>query len=122
MQKILAPFLWLFALVYIDNIVVYSQEFPSHLQHLDTVLGAIEVSNIMLSPPKCHLGYQSLLLLGQKVSRLGLSMHEEKVCAILELVTPKSHKQLRTFLGMAVYFAVTAGSLVKCGSPDLGSA
>ena len=104
MQEILAPFLWLFALVYIDNIVVYSKDFSSYLHHLDTVLGAIEKANIMLSLPKCHLGDQSLLLLGQKVSCLGLSTHKEKVCAILELAMPQSRKQLHIFLGMAVYF------------------
>ena len=40
MQEILAPYLWLFALVYIDNVVVYSPDFESHLKHVDEVLGA----------------------------------------------------------------------------------
>ena len=79
MQEILAPYLWIFALVYIDNIVVYSSDFESHLKHIDRVLGAITTTNITLSLPKCHLAYQSLLLLGQKVTRLGLSTHQEKV-------------------------------------------
>src|SRR5258706_2820101 len=70
MNKVLAKFLWLFVLVYIDDIVVYSKTFDHHAQHLDSVLGAIANANITLSPPKCHIGYQSLILLGQRVSRL----------------------------------------------------
>lgn len=35
MEGVLAPFLWLFALVYIDNIVVYSKSWEDHLEHLD---------------------------------------------------------------------------------------
>lgn len=35
MQGVLAPFLWLFALVYIDDIVVYSKSWEDHLEHLD---------------------------------------------------------------------------------------
>jgi hypothetical protein len=105
MQNVLAPFLWVFALVYIDDIVVYSKTFKEHLRHLDVVFKAVEESGITLSPKKCHLGYQSLKLLGQKVSRLGLSTHKEKVDAIVDLDTPRNIKELQTFLGMMVYFS-----------------
>ncbi|RDB18869.1 hypothetical protein Hypma_014481 [Hypsizygus marmoreus] len=105
MQGVLAPFLWLFTLVYIDDIVVFSKSWDEHLVHLDKVLSAISAAGITLSPPKCFVGYSSILLLGQKVSRLGLSTHQEKVSAILDLVRPKSIHDLQKFLGMAVYFS-----------------
>lgn len=60
-----------------------------HCQHIETVLEAIKSAEITLSPSKCHFGYQSIMLLGQKVSRLGLSTHKEKVDAILQLENPK---------------------------------
>jgi hypothetical protein len=105
MQDILSPFLWIFTLAYIDDIVVYSRTFEDHLRHVDSVLQAIAASGLTLSPPKCHLGYRSIVVLGNKVSRLGLSMHHEKLKAIWELDAPKDRKTLETFLGMAVYFA-----------------
>ncbi|GJF00938.1 polyprotein [Phanerochaete sordida] len=105
MQTILAPFLWLFCLVYIDDIVVYSKTYEEHIEHLNQVLGACEKAGLTLSPAKCHLFYASVLLLGHKVSRLGLSTHEEKVKAILELARPTNRHQLQTFLGMAGYFS-----------------
>jgi hypothetical protein len=76
MNNVLAPYLWIFALVYIVDIVIFSVTFEDHLKHLDKVFAAIAESGITLSPKKCNLGYQSLLLLGQKVSRLGLSTHK----------------------------------------------
>lgn len=105
MQNILAPFLWIFALVYIDDIVIFSSSFEDHLVHVDKVLKAIKGSGITLSLPKCHFAYQSLLLLGQKVSRLGMSTHREKVEAIMMLETPRNVHELQTFLGMMVYFS-----------------
>lgn len=105
MNGILAPYLWLFALVYIDDIVVYSANYEDHIDHLDAVLGAIENAGITLSPAKCHLFYSSILLLGHKVSRLGLSTHEAKVQAIMELTRPTKISQLQAFLGMVVYFS-----------------
>ena len=105
MQGILAPYLWIFCLVYIDDIVIYSKSYEEHIEHLDKVLEAIEKAGITLSPVKCHLFYSSVLLLGHKVSRLGLSTHLEKVRAILELERPSKLSQLQSFLGMAVYFS-----------------
>jgi hypothetical protein len=59
----------------------------------------------MLSPNKCHLGFQSPLLIGQEVSRLGLSTHKEKVDTIVPLEPPKNDPTPQTFLGMMTYFA-----------------
>ena len=105
MQGVLSPFLWLFALVYIDDIVIFSKSWEDHLIHLDKVLHAISSAGITLSPPKCFVGYSSILLLGQKVSRLGLSTHREKVAAILDLERPRNASDLQKFLGMVVYFS-----------------
>lgn len=105
MQSILAPYLWLFCLVYIDDIVVYSNSYEEHIGHLDCVLEAIERAGLTLSPTKCHLFYSSIILLGHKVSRLGLSTHEEKVKAVTELKWPEKVSQLQTFLGMLIYFS-----------------
>jgi hypothetical protein len=105
MQGILSAYLWIFTLVYIDDIVVYSKTFEDHLKHVNLVLKAISNAGITLSPPKCHLGYQSLQLLGQQVSRLGLSTHKEKVDAIVQLAEPRNVHELQTFLGMMVYFS-----------------
>jgi hypothetical protein len=105
MHGILAPYLWIFTLVYIDDIVVFSKSYEEHLDHLDKVLSAVIEAHITLSPPKCHFLYLSILLLGQKVSRLGLSTHKEKVEAILTLTHPHHISDLCTFLGMAIYFS-----------------
>ena len=105
MNKVLAKFLWLFVLVYIDDIVVYSLTFEDHVRHLDAVLGAIAHANITLSPPKCHIGYQSLILLGQRVSRLGISTHREKIDAVDAMKPPTKVKELQMFLGFVNYFA-----------------
>ncbi|KAF7344711.1 TY3B-TY3B protein [Mycena venus] len=90
MQGVLAPYLWLFTLIYIDDIVVFSRNWEDHLVHLGKVLSAIAAAGITLEPKKCFIGYSSILLLGQKVSRLGLSTHKEKVAAIQELERPST--------------------------------
>jgi len=130
MQEILSPYLWVFTLVYIDDVVVYSRTFEDHLKHVDQVLKVIADSGLTLSPPKCHIGYRSIIVLGHKVSRLGLSTHQEKLKAVWELEAPRDRKGLESFLGLAVYFAAyipyfswIATPLFKClRRKDLGFA
>ena len=105
MQEILSPYLWVFTLVYIDDIVIYSRSFEDHLKHVDLVLKAITESGLTLSPPKGHLGYRSIVVLGHIVSRLGLSTNLEKLKVIWDLKAPTDHKKLESFLGLAVYFS-----------------
>jgi hypothetical protein len=105
MNKVLARFLWLYVLVYIDDIVVYSPTFEDHLKHLDHILQAISDANITLSPPKCHIRYQSLILLGQRVSRLGVSTHQEKIDSVDAMKPLNKVKELQMFLGFVNYFA-----------------
>jgi len=45
------------------------------------------------------------VLLGQKVSRLGVLTHKDKIEAMIQLDAPRNIKELQTFLGMAVYFS-----------------
>ena len=105
MQEILTLYLWVFNLVYINDIVVYPWTFKAHLKHVDLVLKAIAKSGITLSPLKCHLGYRSIVILGNKVSRLGLSTHHKKLKAVWELEAPQDRKKLESFLGLTVYFS-----------------
>jgi hypothetical protein len=105
MQGVLVPYLWIFTLIYIDDIVVFSKSWEDHIVHLDKVLSAIAAAGITLELKKCFVGYSLILLLGQKVSRLGLSMHKEKVAAIQEMSRPASVLELQKFLGMINYFS-----------------
>jgi hypothetical protein len=105
MQNIITPFLWIFTLVYINDIVIFSLTFEDHINHLDQVFQAIEKPGVTLAVTKCHFRYQLVLLLDQKVSRLGLSTHKEKVDTILPLEEPKNVHDLQVFLGMMVYFS-----------------
>lgn len=105
MQEVLAELLWFCTLVYIDDVVVYSMTFEDHLSHLRRTLQAVERWGLVLSPQKCFLGYRSLHLLGQNVSRLGVSTIEQKVEAVLKTPRPTDVPSLRSFLGMMNFYS-----------------
>ena len=90
--------------IYIDDMAVYDDDFDQHCQHLETVFKILIQNDFTLSPKKCFFGYTSLVILGLKISRYGLSTQKEKIEAIDQVPTPISIKSLQRFIGMCVYY------------------
>jgi hypothetical protein len=104
MDRILGNAKWAYALVYIDDIVVYSDTFEQHLEHLDKLFSKILTSGLTLSIPKSHVCQREILALGHHVSRLGIGMNKENVRAIADFKRPSSVKEVQSFLGLAGYY------------------
>ncbi|MBW0524181.1 hypothetical protein O181_063896 [Austropuccinia psidii MF-1] len=60
--------------VYIDNIIIYSETWEDHVQYIDRVLSKCKTINMKISLKKCNFGQQELLALGHKVSGLSLAI------------------------------------------------
>jgi len=94
----------LYAKSYIDDVIVYSDDHESHLQHLRAVLGEFSRVGLTLSPEKCYIGYHSLKVLGHVVDRFGLSTREDKVAAIASMRFPEYLHELELFIGLSGYY------------------
>ncbi|MBW0576835.1 hypothetical protein O181_116550 [Austropuccinia psidii MF-1] len=112
--------------VYIDDIIIYSETWEDHVQYIDRVLSKFTPINLNLSLKKCNFGQQELLSLGHKVSGLSLEIEQNKVAAVLQKPVPKSIKEMQSFLGFASYyrnhiknFAHITSSLYKLCSKDV---
>jgi hypothetical protein len=103
MDKVLKPH-YKYARCYIDDIVIFSDDFASHLQHLRAILATLSELGMTLSPDKCYIGYHSVQLLGHVVDRFGLSTLPEKVAAISTMQFPKNLKELELFIGLSGYY------------------
>jgi len=89
-----------FARVYIDDIVIFSQTFQNHLQHLREVFILLKKLHIVLNPKKSYLGLPIIDLLGQKVSSLGLTIIQDKIEVIMKLEFLKNLRDLEIYLGL----------------------
>ncbi|MBW0550461.1 hypothetical protein O181_090176, partial [Austropuccinia psidii MF-1] len=112
--------------VYIDDIIIYSETWEDHVQYIDRVLSKCIPINLKISLKKCNFGQQELLALGHKVSGLSLAIDQNKVAAVLQKPVPKNIKEMQSFLGFASYyrnhiknFAHITSSLYKLCSKDV---
>lgn len=104
MNKIFAPFLGKFVLVYLDDILVYSRTHEEHLTHLRQVLSLLAKHRLYAKLSKCDFGRPSLKFLGHIVSANGVAVDPDKVRVLREWPLPRNLHQLRGFLGLANYF------------------
>ncbi|MBW0554725.1 hypothetical protein O181_094440, partial [Austropuccinia psidii MF-1] len=90
--------------VYIDDIIIYSETWEDHIQYIDRVLSKCEPINLKILLKKCNFGQEELLALGHKVSGLSLEVYQNKGAAVLQMPVPKSIKKMKSFLGFASYY------------------
>ncbi|UYV63976.1 hypothetical protein LAZ67_2006231, partial [Cordylochernes scorpioides] len=104
MDGLLKGLRWTICLCYLDDIVVFSDDFEEHLRRLQLVLGCLRKAGLCLNPGKCRFGAKTITVLGHKVSGDGICLDPEKIRAVRDFPRPKSLKEVRSFLGLSSYY------------------
>ncbi|CAF1105606.1 unnamed protein product, partial [Brachionus calyciflorus] len=89
-----------FVEVYIDDIIVHSIDFTSHLEHIREVFRKLRNANLRLNPDKCAWFSKEVKVLGHIVSHNLIKMDPQKIEAISKRKAPPNLKQLQSFIGM----------------------
>ncbi|KAH9181379.1 hypothetical protein AeNC1_016645, partial [Aphanomyces euteiches] len=93
-----------YVLVYLDDIMVVSDNFNDHLVHLDVVFARLCEYGMMVNPQKCRIAAPEVEYLGYMLTPDGIRPIESKVDAIIKIAPPKTRRQLKRFLGMINYY------------------
>jgi hypothetical protein len=104
MHQALRPFLDECALVFLDDILIYSRTKEEHEQHVRRVLDALREQKLYAKESKCELFHHEVEFLGHRVGRDGIRMMEDKVEAVRTWPTPRGVRDVRAFLGTAGYY------------------
>ncbi|MBW0559198.1 hypothetical protein O181_098913 [Austropuccinia psidii MF-1] len=93
---------WL--IIYIDDIIVFSETWDNHLSRLERVLQKIVQVNMKISLKKCHFAFSELKELGHVVSGLSLGIYKNKLSAVLLKLMPQTKREMQSFLGFSGYY------------------
>ena len=103
MHRIFQPYLNQCVVVFVDDILIYSQSEWEHEYHLRIVLQSLRDHKLYAKFSKCEFWLTEVRFLGHVVSASGVSVDPEKVEAVMSWERPKSVFEIRSFLGLAEY-------------------
>lgn len=92
------------AFAYLDDLVLVSHTFQGHLVLLTEVFTKLREAGLKLNPEKCYFCKKELKYLGHIINQTGIQTDPEKVSAIKEFPTPRTVRQVRSFLGLASWY------------------
>lgn len=104
MKKILAPCLMKFALVFFDDILIYSKTDVDHANQLTMVLEILKQNKLHAKKEKCSFGQSQVEYLCHIISKTGVATDPDKIATIVKWPSPKNVTELRSFLGLAGYY------------------
>ena len=91
-------------LAYLDDIIVCSKDFETHIQDLKLVFEKLQKLGFHLNRDKCFFCRPEVKYLGHILTQNGLKIDPEKTRAILNRPDPKNVKQLISFLQTCSWF------------------
>ena len=103
--KALGPLNWVEAIVYIDDILIYSKDFETHLHTLEQVFRRLNQVNMKAKLKKCEWARSELLYLGHVINRQGITVDPDKVRAVQNFPPPRCVLDIETFLGKVNYYS-----------------
>ena len=104
-------------LVYLDDIIIYSPDFSSHLQHLDEVFQRLWRHGLKLRLDKCKLLQREVKFLGHVVDREGVRPDPDKLVAVRDWPPPATVRDVRAWLGLAGYYRRFVPSFAAIARP-----
>jgi predicted aspartyl protease len=94
---------WEICICFLDDLVIFSHDFDSHLKRLSLVFERLKWANLKLKPTKCFLFQSKVRFLGHVVSESGIEPDPAKI-SCLENFKLESAKDVSRFLGFANYY------------------
>ena len=90
--------------LYIDDLMIFGQTDDEFCDRLDQCLTKLEKHNVIVNPDKCEFGLERAEFVGHTIDQNGLCFTREKIDKVLQIPPCIYGKDLKSFLGVAVYF------------------
>ena len=104
MNRVFKPYLDMFVVVFIDDILIYSRGEKEHMDHLRLVLQSLREKQLFAKFSKCEFWLKEVAFLGYVVSGEGIKVDPKKTEAVKNWPRPLSPSVINSFLGLAGYY------------------
>ena len=104
MHRVFQPYLNQFVVVFVDDILIYSQYEREHEDHFQVILQLLRDHHLCAKFSKCEFWLTEVRFLGHVVSTSGVSVDFEMVKAVMSWERLKLVFEIRSFLGLVGFY------------------
>ena len=104
MNDIFSDLLDVCVMVYLDDILIYSNHMSKHYQHVKEVLKRLCKAGLYAKAKKYKFHSESVEYLGYILSPSSLTMSDDKIKIIQDWLEPKKVKDIQSFLGFTNFY------------------
>ncbi|GJT70994.1 putative reverse transcriptase domain-containing protein [Tanacetum coccineum] len=113
MNRVCKTYLDKFVIVFIDDILIYSNTKEDREVHLKLVLEMLKKERLYAKFSKCKFWLQEVHFLGHVVNHNGIHVDPSKIEAIKNWKAPTTSSEIRSFLGLAGEANIVADALSR---------
>ena len=117
MQNCMGELNFIYCLIYLDDLIVFSQTAEEHLHRLCVVLNHLREYNLKLKPSKCSLFREEINYLAHKVSKASIRPSDINVKAIEEYAPLQTYTEIRAFLGLVGHYRCFIKGFAQIAQP-----
>ena len=114
---ILSRVKWQYALVYIDDVIIYSNSIEKHFEHVHHVLSLLRQAGITLRLQKYNFFTESVDYLGHTIHPGRLQVARNNLKALREPKAPTNQTEIRSFLGMCNVYRRFIPNFARIANP-----
>ena len=107
----------LFAMAYLDDIIIHSSTPQEHLQHIKTVFEKLRHAKLSKKLSKCHFFTKKIQYLRHILGMEGIRPVPAKTEAIKAMHPPVNPKQVHAFLRLVGYYRKFIKNFAKIAKP-----
>ena len=104
MNNIFSDLLDVYVMIYLDNILIYSNNMSEHHWHIKEVLKCFYKAGFYAKAEKCKFHSELVEYLGYILSPSGLTMSDDKIKIIQDWPKPKKVKNIQSFLDFTNFY------------------
>ena len=106
-----------FAMMYLDDIIIFSDTEEEHLAHIKEIFKRLEAADLKMKRSKCDFFKKHIHYLGHLISANGIRPLKDKRDMIRDMPAPRNSKEVKQFLGLAGYYRKFVPCFVDLSRP-----
>ena len=117
MNRVFKKYLDNFVIVFIDDILIYSNTEEDHAEHLRITLEILRKEKLYAKISKCEFWLREVQFLGHVVNHEEIKVDPTKIEAIMNWERPKTPTEVRSLMGLAGYYRRFVQDFSKIATP-----